>query len=170
VNYGNYGFDSVKVHTQWLLAKKKRKLEEVPAMFKSPAKLAALVVAFVALMGSVKMLQSGAPDNPLQEWIYPKSKRSLRGTDRAPLRWAAFTTTDDFKKVWDFYWNKVVHGPAKPSPGVKGGTLYREPVGVPEEHTTCAHFIDKKPTAKVSVFVIRKQQGTVSITIFRRAE
>jgi len=47
------------------------------------------VVAFAFVVGQVKK-----PPDPLAEWAYPKAKRGLEGTDRPPLIWAKFTTTD----------------------------------------------------------------------------
>ena len=140
-------------------------------MFKGKFKLAVLIVTFVALICSVKVLQSGAPSDPLKEWAYPKVKRGVEGTNQPPLVWAKFTTTDAFEKVWDFYWRKVTHGaPVKLPPHVKSGTLYCGPAVSPAEHTICAHFTDENPTAKLGVFVVRRKQQTVSITIIRRAK
>ena len=50
-------------------------------MFKGTIKLTVVVVVLAALIGLVKMLQSGAPADPLKEWSYPKANR---GVERAP--------------------------------------------------------------------------------------
>lgn len=137
-------------------------------MFKGTITLAVSVVVVVAMIGSAKVLQSGALTDPLKEWSYPKAKRGLEGTSQPPLVWAKFTTTEAFEKVWDFYWRKVTEGaPMKLPPSTKSGTLYS---GAPPEQKTCAYFRDDNPTARVGVFVIREKQRTISITIVRRAK
>ena len=56
-------------------------LDEVLTMVKGTIKLTMVVVVLAALIGSVKMLQSGAPSDPLKEWSYPKANR---GVERTP--------------------------------------------------------------------------------------
>jgi hypothetical protein len=145
-------------------------VKELSVMFKGTGtlKLAVSVFVLVAGVGSVKMLQSSAPADPLKEWSYPKAKRGLEGISQPPLVWAKFTTTDAFEKVWKFYWQKVTEGaPVKLPPSIKSRTLYSE---APPEQKICAHFRDDNPTARMGVFVIREKQQTISITIVRRAE
>jgi hypothetical protein len=145
--------------------------KEVSEMLKGVAKLVlfgvVVTIAVVALVsGQVKK-----PNDPLADWAYPKAKRGLEGTNRPPLIWTKFTTTDSFEKVWDFYWQKVVKGaPVSLPPGVKSGTFYGGPSGDPKQQVVCAHYRDENPAAKVGVFVIREHQRTVSVTIVRRAK
>ncbi len=131
-------------------------------------KLLMLGVALTMLAVTVQQVRSGAPQDPLAEWAYPKAKRGMEGTNQPPLVWSKFTTTDPFEKVWDFYWQKVVKGaPMSLPPSAKSGTLYSGP---PKDQTVCAHFRDDNPDAKVGVFVVREKNRTISITILRRAK
>jgi len=126
--------------------------------------VAVTVVAVALISGQVKK-----PPDPLAEWAYPKAKRGLEGTDRPPLIWTKFTTTDPFDKVWDFYWQKVTKGAPVGLPSeVKSGTFYGGPPD-PKKQVICAHYRDENPAAKFGVFVIREHQRTVSITIVRRS-
>jgi len=126
--------------------------------------VAITVVAVAFVSGQVKK-----PPDPLAEWAYPKAKRGLEGTDRPPLIWTKFTTTDPFDKVWDFYWQKVTKGAPVGLPSeVKSGTFYGGPPD-PKKQVICAHYRDENPAAKFGVFVIREHQRTVSITIVRRS-
>ncbi len=125
--------------------------------------VAVTVVAVALISGQVKK-----PPDPLADWVYPKAKRGLDGTDQPPLIWAKFTATDAFEKVWDFYWHKSARGIPQPKPNVRSGTIH---YGAPTspEHIICAYFRDHNPKAKFGVFAIREKQRTVSVTIFQRS-
>ncbi|GBC99479.1 hypothetical protein HRbin17_02004 [bacterium HR17] len=134
------------------------------------AKVAKSVMLGVALTVMAVMMQrvwSGAPQDPLAEWAYPKAKRGAEGTNQPPLLWTKLTTTDPFEKVWEFYWKKVSRGMTTGLPKIKSGTFY---AGTEKEKIVSAYFGDDNPAGKLGVFVIREEKRTVSVTIMQRAK
>jgi len=163
--------------TNWaisaLLAVQTSKLKGgVFGMFARLIKIAALICVAVATVGVAQKAQPKAPSDPLNEWAYPKAKRSAPGSNQPPLLWTRFTTTDAFEKVWEFYLRKVTAGLPMgiPSPTTRGGGTFYFGGSSPQEAKVCAQFRDDNPTAKVGVFVIREKERTISVTIFRRAK
>ena len=127
-----------------------------------------LGVTLTVLAMTVHQVRSGAPQDLLAEWAYPKAKRGVEGTNQPPLVWTKFTTTDAFERVWEFYWGKMVKGASiSLPPNVKSGTHY---AGTEKEKIVGAYFRDDSPAGKLGVFVIREEKRTVSVTIMQRAK
>jgi hypothetical protein len=52
-----------------------------------------LGIVLTVIAVTVQQVRSGAPQNPLAEWAYPKAKQGVEGTNQPPLVWTKFTTT-----------------------------------------------------------------------------
>lgn len=147
--------------------------KDVSVMMAKVTKSLMLGVMLTVTVATMQRVWTGAPQDPLAEWEYPKAKQKLGETWERPLPWAVFATTDPFEKVWEFYWqNKISKWgmPIKKPMSWKereGGSFVS---GVSGEETNVAFFYDPHPTGKLGILTIRRKDRTVIITIMWRAK